>query len=132
MQIKELTNVINAMCDALKETGESGLLEKLNEGERIRRYFDEEEERWINDVMPPIEKIEAVTDGCVITDEPVSYTHLDVYKRQPASSAYCLFMPPMRRAEPAATMTAVTFLFLYIAIITLKYCPAGSQPDLVY
>lgn len=69
VQIKELTNVINAMCDALKETGESGLLEKLNEGERIRRYFDEEEERWINDVMPPIEKIEAVTDGCVITDE---------------------------------------------------------------
>ena len=69
LQIKEMTAVINALNDALREMSESGALEKMNEGERIRRRFDEETECWINEVMPPIEKIEAVTDGCVITDE---------------------------------------------------------------
>lgn len=66
---KELTAVMNALCDAIKEMHESGMLEKLNEGERIRRHYDEEKECWVNEVMPPVEKIEAVTDGCVITDE---------------------------------------------------------------
>lgn len=69
IQMKELTQIINAFCSALREMADDGTLEKLNEGERIRRRFDEEEERWVNEVMPPVEKIEAVTDGCVITDE---------------------------------------------------------------
>lgn len=68
-QQQELAEVMEALCVSIKEMQEDGIYQSLNEGERIRRRYDETEGRWINEIMPGIEKIEAMTDGCVITDE---------------------------------------------------------------
>lgn len=68
-QMKEFTETAKQFCAALSEMKESGALDHMREGDRLRRMFDSEKEEWINELMPSIEKIEAVTDGCLITDE---------------------------------------------------------------
>ena len=68
-QMELMAEVMNQLCNAMDELQSSGELPDMNEGERIRRMYDEQEDIWVNEILAPIEKIEAVTDGCVITDE---------------------------------------------------------------
>lgn len=44
-------------------------VDDINEGERIYTRYDEEDDCWYNEIVAPLNEIEAVTDGCVITDE---------------------------------------------------------------
>ncbi len=90
IQMKEITLVMNALYDAITEMQEDGSLKKLNEGERIRRRYDEEEDCWVNEIMPPVEKIEAVTDGCVITDELL----IRRIKKKPVNGRYLEYDMP--------------------------------------
>lgn len=68
-QMKEFAAVAEQLSCAVFEMKESGALDHIREGERIRRMFDSEKGEWINELLPAIDKIEAVTDGCLITDE---------------------------------------------------------------
>ena len=68
-QMEILTLVLEELCRGFQEMKQEGQLEKTEEGARLRRMYDREKDCWVNDLLAPIEKIEAVSDGCLITDE---------------------------------------------------------------
>lgn len=68
-EMELMGEILTQLCNAIEELRGCGELEAMNEGERIRRMYDPEQDAWVNEILAPIEKIEAMTDGCVITDE---------------------------------------------------------------
>lgn len=66
---KTLTFVMNELSEAVKELAESGRQTEENDGKRIRRRFDEAEQKWINELLPPVKEVETVIESCTVKNE---------------------------------------------------------------
>ncbi len=66
---EEMTKVLVEYVNSLRELYDSGQDGEMSEGDRISRFYDEDTNTWKNKILPPVDKIEAVTEGCIITDE---------------------------------------------------------------
>ena len=65
----EFAGVLEELVKAAKQLVSSESVAVMGNGYRISRRFDYEAAQYVNEFLPPIDKVEAVTEGCVITDE---------------------------------------------------------------
>ena len=61
--------VTEEFARAYTELAACGALAEMDRGERICTRYDKETESWINELLSPVEKIEVITESCIITDE---------------------------------------------------------------
>ena len=54
---------------AFSELTDNGVISDIDKGERICTKYDAEAGCWINELLSPVEKIEVMTESCIITDE---------------------------------------------------------------
>lgn len=68
-EVRLLARVLRELSKAAKQLTGSSSLSAMAEGYRIGRRFDFEAAQYVNEFLPPVDKIEAMTEGCMITDE---------------------------------------------------------------
>ena len=64
-----LARVLEELAKAAEQLVASDMVSAITAGYRIGRRFDFTEAQYVNEFLPPLEKIEAMTEGCIITDE---------------------------------------------------------------
>lgn len=68
-EVRVLSEVLHQLACAIKELIDAEMINDITDGDRIKRSYDKETGTYKNEMLKPIDRIEAVAEGCVITDE---------------------------------------------------------------
>ena len=65
----EMAEVLTELANGMEELIHTCDRAVLEAGNRMCRHYDAGEDRWITELIPPLESISMTTQGCLITDE---------------------------------------------------------------
>jgi len=89
-EVELMARVLEELEKAASQLVASDSVATISEGYRIGRWFDFSAAQYVNEFLPPVEKIEAMTEGCIITDEVL----IQRLKRRPSEGSVLEFDMP--------------------------------------